>query len=183
MYTLEEIQKQLNDCGATDFFGTKKEIKELPNELQDNETIFYATSGMVDGNTYLIVCTNLRVIFLDKGMLYGLKKISIPLQHVKSVSFEKGLLLGKIKVHHGSAYMEVSQIDKNTVSKMAQTIQTQSDILKNLSYANSPLDSSTSVQDTYDNLTEELKKVKNLFDNGLITEEEFKAKKAKLLDL
>ena len=88
MYTLEEIQKQLNDCGATDFFGTKKEIKELPNELQDNETIFYATSGMVDGNTYLIVCTNLRVIFLDKGMLYGLKKISIPLQQVNSVSFE-----------------------------------------------------------------------------------------------
>ena len=29
----------LKECGAKDFFGNKKEVKELPNIIQDNELL------------------------------------------------------------------------------------------------------------------------------------------------
>ena len=79
MKSLDEIQLMLKECGATYFWGTKKEVKELPNIIQDDEVITYATSGMLNGNTWLVISTNKRLIFLDKGMIFGLKQIEIPL--------------------------------------------------------------------------------------------------------
>ena len=53
MKSLEEIQLMLKECGATDFWGTKKEVKELPNIIQEDEVITYDTSGMLNGNNWL----------------------------------------------------------------------------------------------------------------------------------
>ncbi|EPS49988.1 hypothetical protein CFSAN002368_16300 [Clostridium botulinum A1 str. CFSAN002368] len=74
MPTLNQIQQQMKEVNVTDTFGTKKEIKFLPEVLREDEEIKYMTSGFLDGNTWLVTCTNKRVIFLDKGMIFGLKQ-------------------------------------------------------------------------------------------------------------
>ncbi|WP_370543077.1 PH domain-containing protein [Geomicrobium sp. JCM 19055] len=48
--------------------------------LHDNEVVNYATSGFLEGNTWLVVSTNQRVIFIDKGMVYGIKQKEILLE-------------------------------------------------------------------------------------------------------
>lgn len=73
--------------------GLDKEIKHLPEVLQDNKIICYLTSGLIEGNTWLIVCTNKRVIFLDKGLLYGLEQLEISLDKINSISQKRGLML------------------------------------------------------------------------------------------
>ncbi|MCS4448526.1 PH domain-containing protein [Clostridium botulinum] len=80
MPTLNQIQQQMKEVNVTDTFGTKKEIKFLPEVLREDEEIKYMTSGFLDGNTWLVTCTNKRVIFLDKGMIFGLKQKEIPLE-------------------------------------------------------------------------------------------------------
>lgn len=75
---LQEVKKQLSAANVSDTFGTKKEIKALPEILNDDEVIQYATSGFVDGNTVLIVLTQKRILFIDKGLLYGIKSTEIP---------------------------------------------------------------------------------------------------------
>ena len=67
-----EIRAQIDALGETDTFGTKKEIKYLPDVMDpDDETIMAITSGFMDGNTWLVVCTNRRILFIDKGLIFG----------------------------------------------------------------------------------------------------------------
>ena len=60
-----EIAAQIDVIGETDTFGTKKEIRYLPEVLDSDEKIVGLTSGVLQGTTWLIVCTDRRVIFLE----------------------------------------------------------------------------------------------------------------------
>ncbi len=92
---LSKIYQRFSEIGVEDLFGTKKEVKELPMILKDNENIMYVTSGLYNNNTYLIVCTDLRLLFLDKGMIYGLKFHEFPFEKINSVSYKKDFFLAK----------------------------------------------------------------------------------------
>ena len=119
-----EIAEQIAAIGETDTFGTKKEIRYLPEVLAPDETIVGLTSGALDGNTWLIVCTDRRVVFLDKGMLYGLKQTEIPLDSISSVSQETGMMFGSITVTGaGLSGMSIKQISKSSVGKFARAVQ------------------------------------------------------------
>lgn len=85
MRSEEYILEKIREMDKVDSFGTKKEIKELPNILKDDEELIYITSGFNDGNTWLIACTDKRILFLDKGMIFGLKQKEIPLDKVHSI--------------------------------------------------------------------------------------------------
>ena len=128
---LETIIKQLEKANVTDTFGTKKEIKVLPEIINDNETILYATSGLFKGNTVLIVCTDSRILFIDKGLIYGVKSYEIPLDMVNGVSYSIGLVFGKVSVVNGAITNEIDNIDKKTVSILADTIKKAANDYKN----------------------------------------------------
>lgn len=48
---MNKILKQMEEAGVSDIFGTKKEIKALPDILDDDEVIKYAISGFWNNNT------------------------------------------------------------------------------------------------------------------------------------
>ena len=101
MRTLESIKKEIEDLGETDLFGTAKEISHLPEVLADDENIKYLTSGITDGSTWLIVCTQKRIIMLDYGMFFGMKQSEMALENINSISYQTGLFLGSIEIWHG----------------------------------------------------------------------------------
>lgn len=175
--SLSKIYKRFNEIGVYDLFGTKKEVKELPMLLKEHEIIMYVTSGMYAGNTYLIVCTDLRLLFLDKGMIYGLKFHEFPFEKINSVSYKKGILLGEILIHHGSSSITINNIEKNSVAVMAETIQEQISLRSNYSNTNE-----TTVTSNF-SAADELLKYKELLDAGVLTQEEFDSKKKQLLNL
>lgn len=174
---LETIEEQLKAANVTDTFGTRKEIKALPEILNDNETIKYATSGFVDSNTVLVVCTNFRVLFIDKGLIYGIKSTEIPLDMVNGVSYSKGLMFGTISVVNGAVTTKIENVSKATASIMADTIKSASAKYKE--------DKNASVlpkEQTVD-VVSELRELKKLVDEGILTEEEFTARKKKTLGI
>lgn len=128
---LETIIKQLEKANVTDTFGTKKEIKALPEIINDDETILYATSSFFKGNTVLIVCTDNRILFIDKGLIYGVKSYEIPLDMVNGVSYSIGLVFGKVSVVNGAITNEIDNIEKKTVSILADTIKKAANDYKN----------------------------------------------------
>lgn len=75
MRSLKSIQNEIESLGEVDLFGTSKEVSHLPEILQDDEHIKYLTSGMMDGTTWLIVCTQKRIILVDYGMFFWRKTI------------------------------------------------------------------------------------------------------------
>ena len=119
-----EIAAQIDVIGETDTFGTKKEIRYLPEVLDSDEKIVGLTPGVLQGTTWLIVCTDRRVIFLDKGFLYGLKQTEIPLDSISSVTHETGLMFGSITVlGAGLSGMTIKRISKASTRKFAKTVQ------------------------------------------------------------
>lgn len=170
------IDAQLAEIGSYDSFGTKKEIKYLPEIMMDGEKIYALTSGMMDGNTWLLVITNERIIMLDKGMLYGLKQLVLPLSHIKSVSHKIGILLGEIRIDTGAEVKEVKNIAKQYIPNIMS-------ILNNLlsKRIGDSKENNASNDNTDDDFLKKLERLTQLKEKGLIDDEEFKLAKTKLL--
>ena len=118
MKTLEAIQAEIKALGDVDLFGTKKEINCLPEIMKDSEHILYLTSGLMDRTTWLIVCTEERIILLDKGMFFGMKQTEMSLDKINSISYNKGLLFGSIEIWHGGARMIIENCTKDHRKRM-----------------------------------------------------------------
>ena len=178
MRTLEYVNEQLRSMGSLDTFGTKKEIRELPNILHDDEELLYITSGFLDGNTWLISCTNERIIFLDKGMVYGLKQKEIPLDKINSVEHSKGLMLGKITIWDGAAQITIENIQKKSLDPMLNTINSAIKAFKNTTNNNiNNIDNTINDED----IVSKLERLARLKEQGILSEEEFLQGKLKIL--
>lgn len=176
--TYSEIQQRLKELGDIDTFGTKKEIKELPDLLYKEETIEYLTSGTLNGNTWLVVCTNKRILFVNTGLLFGCKQLEIPLEKVNSVETTKGLLFGKIRIWDGASSMVIDNVGKSTLQPFVNAVNNARDRLKD----NNPQTKTEKSNDTNDYI-KELERLAELKDKGIITEEEFLNKKKQILGL
>ena len=152
MRSLKDIKLMLSKCRAA-IWGTKKEVKELTNIIGDDEIITYATSGVYEGHTWLIVSTSKRIILLDKGMLFGVNQIEIPLSKVNAVKYRKGLFVGEIEIWDGASMFRVKNVLKKTLIPFVNAV---NDSIEEIEY-------------------------KKLLDEGTITQEEFNKKKKELL--
>ena len=87
-------------------FGTMKEMKRLPEQLQAGEVVFCFTAGVMsntsDSNTsdfgmstWLVVLTDRRFLFLDAAMLSSSIDVhSILHKNVQAVRVAQGFILG-----------------------------------------------------------------------------------------
>ncbi len=89
----------------------KKEIKYLPKTIRNDETIKGLGSGLLDGNTWLIVVTDQRLLFLDKGMVFGLKQAEMHYEQISAISYKTGLLLSSIKVSTSGGEKEIRHVE------------------------------------------------------------------------
>lgn len=177
---LDEIKSQMADAGVSDLFGTRKEVKYLPSIMEEGETIKYATSGFINGNTALILCTDSRVLIVDRGLIYGTRSTEIPLDMVNGVSYSQGIALGKIDIANGSQHTLIENVDKSTAPIMVSAIKKAAHQYKiEINQSTQSTDSRQGEIDPAD----EIMKFKKLLDAGAITQEEFDAKKRQLLNL
>lgn len=163
------IAKELGD----DQFFTKKELNYLPEVLQDGEQILAFTSGLMGGNTWLISLTDRRIIFLDKGMIYGLKQEAIPLNRVNAVSGSTGLIFGKIIITDGAKDREITNVWKKTVKIFTNKCQ-------DAIHATNQTQHQVSQQPEEDPYAK-LEKLASLKEKGIISEDEFEKEKKKIL--
>lgn len=145
-------------------FPHKHDIKALPEVLEDGEEIKRMADGFYDG-TGVIVATDRRILFVNKGVLYGIKLESFPYETITSVKHKKGLALGYIKIYTGGNKAKIDNIANNEIDAFVQFIR--SNIGKNTGQAPGIMD--------------EIKKAKELLDMGAITEEEFEKIKKEYL--
>src|SRR4051794_39270494 len=114
----EELEAEWSRLAAAtrdDRFFTRKELRHLPTVLASGEQVLGFASGLMDGTTWLIALTDRRILFLDKGMLFGLKQVSIDLDKINAVSGKTGLLLGKIQIEDGATNRTIDNVRKGSV--------------------------------------------------------------------
>lgn len=173
-----------------DSFGTKKELGALHQHLEKDEVVFAITSGMMQqtvtsnsldfgANTWLVVLTNERFLFLDSAMLTSsIDKQSIRFDKVQAVSSSQGLVLGKIIVDIGNRMVVIDNCQKATVAIISDLA---NKWLRELQRRGSMPTLAPVHQQPSERPVEALKGLAELFAAGALTEEEFKAAKVKLL--
>jgi hypothetical protein len=172
---VHEYNRIAKEIGDEQFF-TKKELKHLPQMLATGEQVLAFTSGYMGPNTWLITLTDRRIIFLDKGMIYGLKQISIDLDKVRSISGNTGIFFGKIEIEDGGdSKREIQYVWKKTVVAFTNKVRDAMEARKHSFRASTPL-----VPEVDDAVTK-LERLATLLDKGILSKEEFDQQKKKLL--
>jgi hypothetical protein len=173
--TKQELQikyKEIASKIGDDQFFTKKELHYLPEILREDEDVLAFSSGLMDGNTWLITLTNKRIIFLDKVMIWGLKQTSIDLEKINSISGKTGLIFGDIFIEDGAKERKITNVWKKTVKIFTNMVQ---DAIENNRKSN------RQPQIKEDNPYAKLEKLAELKEKGILSEEEFNIEKQKIL--
>ena len=169
----KEYDRIAREVGDDQFF-TKKELNHLPEVLSDDEQVLAFTSGLMGSNTWLITLTDRRIIFLDKGMIYGLKQTTIDLDKVNSVSGQTGILFGKIIIEDGASSRVIENVWKKTVVAFTNKVRDAIEARKNSARP-------VAMQQNEDDVVTKLEKLAALLEKGILTQDEFAAQKLKLL--
>ncbi|SPK73068.1 conserved protein of unknown function [Cupriavidus taiwanensis] len=171
-----EYNRIAREIGDDQFF-TKKELNHLPEILMDGEQVLAFTSGLMDANTWLIVLTDHRVLFLDKGLIYGLKQVSINLDKINAVSGSTGLMFGEIRIQDGASERVIKNVWKKTVVAFTNKVR---DALQAYRKAGSVPTAAPAVP-AADDVVSKLERLAALKERGILTDAEFAEQKAKLL--
>jgi hypothetical protein len=160
--------------------GTKKEFFHLPEILNDGEEPLAIASGMMDGNTWLITLTSERIIFLDKGMLYGVRQTDVNLNSIVSVGGKTGLIFGEITISTSGQNYTIKNVIKDTVIPFTNLI---NQTRKNIGQVSQPQQQQPSTAaKTFDDKMAQLTRLAEMKEAGILTEEEFQQQKQRILN-
>lgn len=167
------IARQTGD----DQFFTRKELNHLPSVLADGEQVLAFSSGLMDGNTWLITLTDRRLIFLDKGMLYGLRQVSIDLDKVNAIGGSTGILFGTITVEDGARARTIANVPKRTVVAFTNRARDAMEARKRPA----PLSAMPPPISAGNDVISQLERLQALREKGLLSDVEVEVQKAKIL--
>lgn len=172
---LDEIIAQIKviNLNNSSFYLGRREINELPNILASTETIDNIAQGSYNNGQGILVSTNRRLIFVDKGMVFGLKVEDFPLDKISSIQYETGLLLGSIKIFTTGNIAKIDNVEKSSAKNFAEFVRDK---------LSQPKEVVTNTIISEPNVLDQLEKLAKLKENGILTEDEFIEQKKKLLE-
>lgn len=130
MPSLQQIEQQIAALPDRYIFYTTKEIRYLPKILGENEQILGLTSGFINKATWLIVCTNARVLLLNRGMIYGLHQVQMNLDRIQSIDSSYGIMFGTVRLWDGASSIAVNLVLKRSIAPFVKTVQQAMDAYK-----------------------------------------------------
>ena len=168
-----ELKQQLIDADVFDIWFSDKDLAPLAEIMQehDDEKIAYAAIGInVKSKNVMLVCTTRRLIILSKKMLSKEQALVIPLKQIKSVVLHNSIVYDELTLINGDEILRINAINKVAAPILAKNIKKYSKLAQNDSSA-------------LDEQVEQVKKLKELLDQGILTKAEFEAKKKQILGL
>ncbi|WBX97532.1 PH domain-containing protein [Chryseobacterium gambrini] len=175
---LKEIKKQLENLRANLSLFTKGEIEELPYVLDLDEKILAIIDAQFAKTTDagILLVTPKRIISVSKAMFSPAKVNEFLNDNILEVSFVKNFVSPNIRIHTKEKTVEFeSFFNKDYAEDFYHFI---SKIYnKEASKASSPEQNTVS-----ESVLEQLEKLGQLRENGILTEEEFTSQKKKLLE-
>jgi len=123
----------------------------------------------------LLIITNKRVIFYYKSGFGRWDQVFFPYKQLNSISHHKGMVGDEIKIYSMSDSIEIGYIPKGDAIIAVEYV-------KNLMEEMKPQKVEVVASEMSVDIMDQIEKLGNLKEKGLITEEEFSSKKAELLE-
>ena len=160
-------------------FLSRGEIKELPRILWEDELPEAVVSGRYHDGNGLLVATDRRLIFVDKGLV-GLTVEDFYFEDISSIESHIGWMMGNVNIYARGNKENIEDVPKDMIRPFSDFLRNRLALAKQLkdplpASHEQPTSSSVSVAD-------ELIKFTELLKDGILTEEEFNVQKRRLLD-
>ncbi|MDR0549647.1 MAG: PH domain-containing protein [Deltaproteobacteria bacterium] len=152
--------------------GVGRALAYLPRILMDGEKVFFLTRGSIGCRPWLLAVTDLRVIFLNQGYIFGYKLLEIPLSSVKMVFYRLGLFFGEIVFSCGETQTRLSGVGKANLPTMMTLL------AEALNGTSAPIDK---LKDKQAERLSQLERLATLKAKGALTDAEFAAQKKMIL--
>lgn len=179
MPTLDEVKAQVQKLQGFDRFIAKKEIKELPNILWENEQVENLILGFYNNGNGILVGTSKRLIFIDKGLI-SLKVEDFPYDKITSIQYETGWVFGKLTIFSSGNKAVIDNVEKNQTKAFGEWVRARISSNTQNQIQTPP---QTQTQPNGDDTIAKLEKLAKLKEQGILTQEEFDSQKAKILGL
>lgn len=194
--TLEQAFEESLNLISTGLFSKVKrafaeplprDIRAIKSSLLVNEDVSFAakidlgdTHDKIGGLMGILIITNLRVLYY-----YGPNKDNwtldqIPVDTIESIEFSRSYTSSYLSVYGKSSIFHLNS-DRHVLMEKARDLINQ--MIYDKSQNSESSESESSVSDNMAQAAEALKSLKELLDSGIITQEEFDAKKKQLLGL
>jgi hypothetical protein len=154
-------------------FGTTAVYTKLSGLIPENEEILFALEGMEGSQLIPIIITAKNVYLSAKGGLLGVNISTIPIQRISSVSAKGG----------GLGIFKTLFIAEGTVIHTVEKVAAADNVIAAINKAQSAASAPVAAQSAPVSQADELAKFKKLLDDGVLTQEEFDKKKARILGL
>ena len=164
-----------------------RDIRAIKSSLLENEDVLFAartnlsdSHDKVSGLWGILIITNLRVLYY-----YGPNKDNwtldqIPVDTIESIEFSRSYTSSYLSVYGKSSIFHLNS-DRHILMEKARDLINQ--MIYDKSQNSESSESESSASDNMAQAAEALKSLKELLDSGIITQEEFDAKKKQLLNL
>jgi hypothetical protein len=167
MKSVEEAKKGV-------FFGVSGSLSLLEKQLSSEEEPFIVVQGQLDDTVGVLSSTSERVIFAGKVFFSTVIK-DFSYSKVSSVSIESGILSSKIKIEYSGGKLEIKGVGKDVAKEFVEIVKEK---ISEQSITSKPSPVEPKAEE---DLFDKLKKLGELKEMGVLTEEEFNQQKQKLL--
>ncbi|WP_394666104.1 PH domain-containing protein [uncultured Chryseobacterium sp.] len=176
---LKEIKKQLESLRANLSLFTKGEIKELPYILDLDEKILAIVDAQFAKTTDagILLVTPKRIISVSKAMFSPAKVNEFLNDNILEVSFVKNFVSPNIRIHTKEKTVEFESFFNKDYAEDFYHFISKIYNKEEVSKTSSPEQNTVS-----ESVLEQLEKLGQLRENGILTEEEFISQKKKLLE-
>ena len=178
MPDINEVRAQIAKIEGVSKLMSGRSIEELPKILWEDEAVEDAVSGSMHKKNGLVIATNKRLIFIRKGLIGGSVE-DIPYDKMSSIQYDTGLIMGGISVFTSGNKVEIEHIQKPRVRPFAERLRAR----VTAAQQNAAAPTAGPALESEPDPVEQLRKFAALRDEGIISDEEFEAKKKELLGL
>lgn len=159
--------------------GGRRELRKLPEHLHDDETVGVIAQGTYRSNQGIAVLTDRRLVFVFHGLVSQAVE-DLMLERITSVSTRVGPALGELVVHTAGASAVVGGVVKADLALLADAVR------RVVAQGSAPVvavpqQATVQAAPVPADPAEQLRQLAGLRDAGVLTEEEFAAKKAEVL--
>jgi hypothetical protein len=156
-------------------FG-RKEVRHLHNIIRSTEKVAELGQGQLDGKQGIVVLTTERLFFFERSMMGNESLQEFALPAIQALSLSKKLTGERLEVSYSGTKAEITKMQHGQADAIVRAFHA----VKREALASSappqPVTTSTAPDPA-----EQIQKLGQLRDQGLITAEEFEAKKADIL--
>jgi Bacterial PH domain/Short C-terminal domain len=183
---LEEIKEQIGHLDNASRLLGRREIRELPNILWEDEEIEKLVQGTYGNSTGILVATNKRLVFVDKGIA-KLRVEDFPYDKLTSIQYQTGLVMGTVTIFASGNRAEIKNVAKDQCRGFADYVRARiTSAIGHAGVSQQPMDTpppkttATSVPMS-DTVLSQLERLAKLKEQGILTDEEFQAQKDRIL--